>query len=109
MNREELSEAILALADSPHMRQYVIEHAMAELDVRQLGELFDTTVEHHAMLHPVGRRRVPRNPRPSDQTIKRMDSCRDDHIGRRCSDCGGCADCCQCDAYTASRGIALEH
>jgi hypothetical protein len=62
VNREELSEAIHDLADSPNMRQYVIEHAIARLDLHQLVELFEQVADHHAMLHPPARRRVPRNP-----------------------------------------------
>lgn len=61
--REELTEAIHDLADSPHMRQHALEHAMAKLTSQQLGELFDQVADHHAMLHPVPRRRVPRNAR----------------------------------------------
>lgn len=62
MNREELRDAIQELADSPHMRFYVLELAMLQLDARQLGELFDKVADHHEMLHPRGRRRVPRDP-----------------------------------------------
>jgi hypothetical protein len=56
MNREELSEAIHDLADSPHMRQHVLEHALAYLDLLQLAALFDEVADHHSLLHPVGRR-----------------------------------------------------
>jgi hypothetical protein len=65
MNREELTEAIHDLADSPHMRQHALEHAMAALDLEELKELFDQVADHHALLHPPARRRVPRNPRIS--------------------------------------------
>jgi hypothetical protein len=61
--REELTEAIHDLADSPHMRQYTLEHAMARLDLGALAELFDIVADHYEMLHPIGRRKVPRNPR----------------------------------------------
>lgn len=61
MNREELTEAIHDLADSPHMRQHALEHAMGLLHLEQLGELFDQVADHHALLHPPARRRVPRN------------------------------------------------
>lgn len=61
MNREELTEAIHDLADSPHMRQHALEEAMGMLELGKLGELFDRVADHHAMLHPVPRRRVPRN------------------------------------------------
>jgi hypothetical protein len=70
MNREELTEAIHDLADSPHMRQHALEHAMAALDLNQLAELFDQVADHHAMLHPAPRRRVPRNPQLDDRSIK---------------------------------------
>lgn len=69
MSREELTEAIHDLADSPHMRQYALEHAMASLDLVQLGELLDTVADHHSVLFPVVRRNAgggsitPRNPR----------------------------------------------
>lgn len=63
MNREELTEAIHDLADSPHMRQHALEHAMAKLTSMQLGELFDQVADHYELLHPRGRRRVPRNAR----------------------------------------------
>lgn len=63
MTREELTEAIHDLADSPHMRQHALEHAMARLDLEALKRLFDDVADHHALLHPPPRRRVPRNPR----------------------------------------------
>lgn len=62
MNREQLREAILDLADSPHMRQFALEHAMDILTSNELGRLFDQVADHHELLHPRGRRRVPRNP-----------------------------------------------
>jgi hypothetical protein len=49
MNREELTEAIHDLTDSSHMTTYVLEHAMAMLDLRQLGELFDQVADHHTL------------------------------------------------------------
>lgn len=70
MNRDELYAAILELADSPHMRQHAIERAMWKLDLEQLGELFDETADEHQLLHPAPRRRVPRNPRLGDHSIK---------------------------------------
>jgi hypothetical protein len=69
MNREELSEAVHDLADSPHMRQYALEHAMAMLHLEQLKQLFDLVADHHQLLFPVVRRNAgggsitPRNPR----------------------------------------------
>lgn len=56
--REELTEAIHDLANSPHMRQHALEHAMALLDLHRLGELFDNVADHHAVLHGRGRRHV---------------------------------------------------
>lgn len=61
MNRDQLYEAILDLADSPHMRQHALERAMWKLNLEQLGELFDETADEHQLLHPPARRRVPRN------------------------------------------------
>lgn len=61
--REELTEAIHDMADSPHMRQYALEQAMGMLDLERLKQLFDYVADHHSMLHPPARRRVPRNPR----------------------------------------------
>lgn len=63
MSREELTEAIHDLADSPHMRQYALDHAMTLLDFHDLNVLFDLVADHHSLLHPRGRRPVPRNPR----------------------------------------------
>lgn len=70
MTREELTEAIHDMADSPHMRQHALEHAMGMLDLEHLAQLFDAVADHHALLHPVARRRVPRNAQLGDQPIK---------------------------------------
>lgn len=69
MNREQLREGILDLADSPHMRQFALEHALDILTSDELGRLFDQVADHHSVLHPPARRRVPRNPRLGDQLI----------------------------------------
>lgn len=50
MNREELSEAVHDLADSPHMVQYALEHAMGQLALNQLVELFDAVADHHDLV-----------------------------------------------------------
>lgn len=62
MNRDELCDAILELADSPHMRQHTLEMAFSELSLEALGRVFDQVADHYDLLHPRGRRRVPRNP-----------------------------------------------
>lgn len=69
MNRDTLHDAILELADSPHMRQYVIEQAMTVIDLHDLHWLFDQVADHHEMLHPRARRRVPRNAQLDDRVI----------------------------------------
>jgi len=60
----ELRDAIHELAHSPHMRSYVLEHAMLMLDLEQLGKLFDRAADHHEMLNPRGVRQIPHNPGP---------------------------------------------
>lgn len=62
MTREELTEAIHDLAFTAHARQYALEHAMALLDLQQLAKLFDTVADHHAVMYPKPRGRVPRIP-----------------------------------------------
>lgn len=50
MNREQLTEAVHDLVDSPHMTTYALEHAMGLLDLHQLVELFDSVADHHDVL-----------------------------------------------------------
>jgi hypothetical protein len=50
MNREELTEAIHDLARGQHMSTYALEHAMALLQLNQLGELFDAVADHHSLV-----------------------------------------------------------
>jgi len=57
MNRQEIREAIHDLAQTAHMREYVIDQAVDRLDLHQLGELFDDVADHHAILHPPTSRR----------------------------------------------------
>ena len=55
MNREELSEAILELADTPHMAAYALGNALQRLELLELAAVFDDVADHRDLTTSVAR------------------------------------------------------
>lgn len=83
MDRQELHDAILELADTRHMLEYALGAALLELELGKLGEVFDQVADHHSLLTDHIRPLVGLAAEQSDRTIKPPDE-------HRCGHCDSC-------------------
>lgn len=49
-NREDLTDAILELCNSPHMLEYALSNVLQRLELLQLADAFDHIADHHSLL-----------------------------------------------------------